>query len=204
MRAPLVRTGRPAPNGCISVMDNSWGFICDYFYRWWLQQSAFGADTYERDERLKSGGYTIYLSMDVNAQAAAKKCVEKYDRTGSNPTALMPAGVEPGTGRIQLMATNRVYSNDDSGNGSNSNPQKRGQKGTWPATTNPLISGGGDVTGYQAGSSFKVFTLVAALQKGLPLNHTINATSPYVSQYIVDAGSPGACPGTHFYCPVNA
>jgi membrane peptidoglycan carboxypeptidase len=204
IKAPLKLTGSPEPNGCIPVIDNSWGFICDYFYRWWLQQSAFGADAYERDERLKSGGYTIYLSMDVTAQAAAKKYVEKYDRTGSNPTALMLAGVQPGTGRIELMAANRVYSNDESHNGPNSNPQKRGQRGTWPATTNPLISGGGDVTGYQAGSSFKVFTLVAALQKGLPLNHTINAVSPYVSKYVVEASSPAACPGTHLYCPVNA
>src|SRR5205085_2240489 len=136
-------------------------------------------------------------------QAAAKKYVERYDGTGSNPTALMLAGVEPGTGRIQLMATNRVYSNDDSGNGPNSNPQKRGQRGTWPNTTNPLISGGGDVTGYQAGSSFKVFTLVAALEQNVPLNHTINATSPYVSNYIIDPHSPAACNGDH-YCPVNA
>ena len=203
MKAPLVLTGRPAPNGCISVMDNSWGFICDYFYRWWLQQSAFGADGYERDERLKSGGYTIYTAMDVNAQTAAKKYVERYDRTGSNPTALMLAGVEPGTGRIQLMAANRVYSNDESHNGPNTNPQKRGQRGTWPNTTNPLISGGGDVTGYQAGSSFKVFTLVAALEQNVPLNHTINATSPYVSNYIIDPHSPAACNGDH-YCPVNA
>ncbi len=204
MKQPLTFTGRPAPNGCTSVPDNSWGFFCDYLHRWWLQQSAFGADAYERDERLKSGGYTVYTSLDVNAQAAAKKYVEKYDPTGSNPTALMLAGVQPGTGRIQLMATNRVFSNDDSHNGANTNPGKRGQKGTWPNTTNPLISGGGDVTGYQAGSSFKVFTLTAALEKGIPLNHTINATSPYVSNYIVDSGSPAACPGTTKYCPVNA
>jgi membrane peptidoglycan carboxypeptidase len=204
IKQPLKLTGRRAPNGCISVLDNSWGFYCDHLYRWWLQQSAFGADAYERDERLKAGGYTIYTSLDVNAQAAAKKYVEKYDRTGSNPTALMLAGVEPGTGRIQLMAANRTYSNDDSHNGPNTNPQKRGQRGTWPSTTNPLISGGGDVTGYQAGSSFKVFTLVAALEKGLPLNHTINTTSPYASKYIVDAGSPAACKGTTYYCPVNA
>src|SRR5439155_567054 len=97
----------------------------------------------------------------------------------------------------------RVYSNDESHNGPNTNPQKRGQRGTWPNTTNPLISGGGDVTGYQAGSSFKVFTLVAALEQNVPLNHTINAISPYVSNYIIDPHSPAACNGDH-YCPVNA
>jgi membrane peptidoglycan carboxypeptidase len=203
IKEPVRITGRATPNGCAAVVDNSWGFACDFLYRWWLEQPAFGADVFEREARLKSGGYTIYSSLDVNAQASAKRNVERFDRTGSNPTALMLAGVEPGTGRIVLMAANRTYSNDQAGNGPNSNPQKRGQRGNWPSTTNPLISGGGDIYGYQFGSSFKVFTLVGALAKGVPLNHTINTVSPYVSPYIIDAHSPAACNGDH-YCPVNA
>jgi len=203
IKQPVVITGKATPNGCTAVVDNGWGPFCDYLYRWWLSQPAFGADGYEREARLKSGGYTIYTSLDVNAQASAKRNVEKYDRTGSNPTALMLAGVVPGTGRIALMAVNRTFSNDQSGNGPSSNPDKRGRRGNWPATTNPLIGGGEDIYGYQFGSSFKVFTLVGALQKGVPLNHTINTVSPYVSPYIIDPKSPAACNGNH-YCPVNA
>lgn len=202
LKEPLNITGRPTPNGCISVIDNSWGFFCDHLYRWWLGQPAFGADVYEREARLRSGGYAIYTSLDVNAQASAKRNVEKYDPTG-NTSGLMLAGVEPGTGRIQLMAANRTYSNDQSRNGPNTNPGKRGQKGNYPNTTNPLISGGGAVNGYQFGSSFKVFTLVAALERGVPMNYNINTTSPYVSKYIIDPRSPAACGGPH-YCPVNA
>jgi membrane peptidoglycan carboxypeptidase len=205
IKAPLNLTGKQTPNGCTTVVDNSWGFFCDYFYRWWLQQPAFGADAYEREERLKSGGYTIITSLDVGEQAAAKKNIEALDRTGSNPSALLLAGVEPGTGHIQIMAANRVFSNDQSQNAVSSDPAKArlGLKGNNPNTTNPLISGGGDITGYQFGSSFKIFTLTAALEKGLPLSYTINATSPYVSQYIIDPRSPAACNGPH-YCPVNA
>jgi membrane peptidoglycan carboxypeptidase len=203
VKEPLAITGHPTPNGCISVLDNSWGFFCDYLYRWWLQQPAFGADVYEREARLRSGGYTVYTSLDVNAQLSAKRNVEKIDPTGSNPTALLLAWVEPGTGHIELMAANRTYSNDQTHNGTNSNPGRRGQKSTWPNTTNPLISGGEDVYGYQFGSSFKVFTLTAALEKGIPLNYNINTTSPYVSHYVIDPHSPAACSGNH-YCPVNA
>jgi membrane peptidoglycan carboxypeptidase len=201
MKQPLKLTGQATPNGCTQVISNDWGFFCDFLYRWWLQQPAFGADTYEREERLKSGGYTIITSLDVKAQASAKKNVEAVDRTG-NPTGLMLAGIEPGTGRIELMAVNRTYSNDQSHNGPNTNPGKRGQKGNYPNTTNPLISGGGDIDGYQAGSSFKIFTMVAALQEGLRLDYNINATSPYQSKYIIDPSSPAACNGPH-YCPVN-
>jgi membrane peptidoglycan carboxypeptidase len=195
--------GHPAAKGCVSVPVNSWGFFCDFFYRWWLQQPAFGADQFERDRRLKSGGYSIVTSLDVRAQATAKAKVEQYDRTGSNPTALMLAGVVPGTGRINLLATNRYYSNDQSHNKPSTNPEKKGKKGNWPSTTNPLLSGGGDIDGYQFGSSFKVFTMVAALEKGYELDYAINTTSPYISKYIINPSAPAACNGPH-YCPRNA
>ncbi|GIH16425.1 transglycosylase domain-containing protein [Rugosimonospora africana] len=204
IKAPLKFTGKPTPNGCALVTNNSWGFFCDYFYRWWLQQPAFGADAYERENRLKTGGYSIVTSLDVGAQAAAKKHIEQLDKTGSNPSALMLAGVEPGTGHIELMAANRNYSNDQSHNPLTTDPMKRkyGVRGNTPNTTNPLISGGGDINGYQAGSSFKVFTMVAALEQGVSLNYNIDTTSPYVSHYVIDPGSPAACNGPH-YCPVN-
>ena len=201
MVTPLKLVGTPTRNGCVQATNNSWGFFCDYFYRWWLNQPAFGADEFERDQRLKTGGYTIVTSLDAKAQAAAKRNVEKYDRTG-NPTALMLVGVQPGTGRVNLMATNRIYSNDQSHNHPTTNPEKKGQRGSVPNTTNPLLTGGGDINGYQFGSSFKVFTMVAALEKGYELDYGITATSPYVSKYRVDSG-PAECNGGH-YCPVNS
>jgi membrane peptidoglycan carboxypeptidase len=194
--------GHPTPNGCTSVVNNSWGFYCDYLYRWWLRQPAFGADTYERENRLKSGGYRIVTSLDVNAQAAAMKNITSQRKIGSSD-ALMLAGVQPGTGRIQLMAVNRTYSNDQNGNGPNTDPNKRkaGIPGNYPRTTVPLLSEGG----YQFGSTFKMFTMLAALSKGIPLATTINTTNPYESKkYIVEKGSPAACPGTNHYCPENA
>src|SRR5215213_9849547 len=60
-------------NGCVSVAKNHWGFFCDFFYRWWLEQEAFGKTAYDRERRLKSGGYRIVTSLDLKAQTAARK-----------------------------------------------------------------------------------------------------------------------------------
>ncbi|HEY3008593.1 MAG TPA: transglycosylase domain-containing protein [Micromonosporaceae bacterium] len=212
---PLDIRVKRAPNDCVATIKNSWGFFCDFFYRWWLSQETFGDTVYERERRLKSGGYNIITTLDVATQDAAKKNVEKNLPTymkGSKkpePHALMVAAVEPGSGYVRAIATNRNFKLDDlahPANGPATNPAKRkaGIRGTYPNTTNPLITGGGDITGYQAGSTFKVFTLVAALENGYPLAYTINAKPVYKSNYIVEYDSDSACPGTNKYCPVNA
>ncbi|MEJ3742215.1 transglycosylase domain-containing protein [Actinomycetes bacterium KLBMP 9797] len=196
------------PNGCVAASKNHWGFFCDYFYRWWMEQETFGATAYDRERRLKSGGYQIITSLDVKTQEAAyKNAVKRYKVTDKH--ALMLAAIEPGSGRVRGLAVNRVFKLDDPNKPQNkisSNPAKarKGIRGTYPNTTNPLLTGGGDIHGYQFGSTFKIFTLVAALEKGYPLQYTINAKNVYQSKYIIDSGSPSACPGTNKYCPKNA
>jgi membrane peptidoglycan carboxypeptidase len=198
-----TKTRRPS-SGCASVSKNNWGFFCDYFYRWWQTQEAFGKTAYERERALKSGGYRIVTSLDVKAQEAARKQVT--DRIGDDDrNALLLAGVEPGTGHVLSLATNRKFKIDDADNPENklsSDPAKRRQgiRGTYPNTTNPIITGGGDITGYQAGSVFKMFTMVAAVENGMGLDTTIDAKERYVSGYR-DTG-PGNCGG--FYCPSNS
>ncbi|GAA5197065.1 transglycosylase domain-containing protein [Rugosimonospora acidiphila] len=196
---------KSTPNGCTSVVNPQWGFFCDYFYRWWLQQPAFGASQYEREERLETGGYTIYASLDVNAQAEAESTVNKEAKGLKDSDALMVAGVEPGTGHIEVMAVNRNYSNDQSHNGLSTDSTKRrlGQVGNYPNTTLPLLGAPDAAGGYQFGSTFKMFTMLTALQEGIPLSKTIDTTYRYKSDYIIDPSSDAACTGTHFYCPTN-
>jgi membrane peptidoglycan carboxypeptidase len=206
---PITVQGQRTPNGCVSTLSApKWGFFCDYLYRWWLDQETFGATSYDRERRLKSGGYKIISSLDLSAQSSAKKNVDSLLKT-TNQNALMVAAVEPGTGRVRALAVNRVFRLDNSASPQNmpsSNPAKRaaGIRGSYPYTTNPLITGGADITGYQAGSTFKIFTMVAALEKGYPLAYTIDTKSPYKSSFVVNETSPAACAGTHFYCPQNA
>ncbi|MET0426202.1 MAG: transglycosylase domain-containing protein, partial [Actinoplanes sp.] len=204
-KVKLARTTNRPGNGCASVSKNSWGFFCDYFYRWWMEQKEFGANSYERERQLKTGGYTIVTSLDVKAQDSARKEITERIKD-KNQNAVLIAGIEPGTGRVKSLAANRKYKLDDGSNPKSSNPaaRKAGARATYPNTTNPIITGGGDINGYQAGSVFKMFTMVAALENGFELDHSITSDSTYKSSYPVAANSPAACPGTTFYCPSNA
>ncbi len=197
-------TTRPG-NGCTQVTTNNWGFFCDYFYRWWLEQKAFGDNPYERERQLKTGGYTVVTSLDLKAQESARHEITRKIKD-DNKNAVLIAGVEPGTGHVKSLAANRKYKLDDGTNPKSSNPaaRKAGVRATYPNTTNPIITGGGDIDGYQAGSVFKMFTMVAALENGYELDHNITSGSTYRSGYPVAADSPAACPGTTLYCPSNS
>ena len=205
--AELTFVGKSPSNGCTTTRPNDWGFFCDYFQRWWLEQEEFGSTTYDRERRLRGGGYRVVTSLDPAVQKAAMTNVT--ERLGvENKEALMVAAVEPGTGRVRALATNRIFGIDDPAkprNKPHSNPTEaaRGVRGTYPITTNPLITGGGGVHGYQAGSTFKIFPAVAALQQGFPLATEINAPQVYRSGYYAPQGQPGSCSDVPRYCPTN-
>ncbi|XVU25196.1 transglycosylase domain-containing protein [Actinoplanes sp. CA-054009] len=208
VKEAIPRKVKPISNGCVSVASNNWGFFCDYFYRWWMDQESFGATTYDRERRLKSGGYRIVTTMDVKGTADARKRIADHI-SQNNKNALLISAVEPGNGKVRILSANRKYKLDDPSKpqnplSSDKKKAKAGVRATYPNTTNPLLSGGGDISGYQAGSVFKMFTMVAALEKGYPLAYPIKAEKRYKSGYIIDSGNDSACPGTHFWCPSNS
>jgi membrane peptidoglycan carboxypeptidase len=191
------------PNDCASLDPkyNSLGFFCDYLKAWWSQQPAFGNNWSERLDKLRRGGYNIVTSIDPRVQDAAEEQVASSESSGS-PFAHGVVAVEPGTGRVKAMAVNRKYSLDQSNNYPNSNPRLRDKvKGNYPNTVVPLL-GGGDLPGYQAGSTFKMFTLLAALQSGMPLSTSFNAPYRFVSKFPDGSAGPNDCGGR--WCPTNA
>ncbi|MFG1926897.1 transglycosylase domain-containing protein [Cryptosporangium sp. NPDC048952] len=158
----------------------AYGFFCGWFLDWWKANPVFGSTTAERVDNLRKGGYSIVSSLDVDMQKAAQQQVD--DTLGAESRfATGVVLVEPGTGRVKAMAVNRKYGIASG------------------ATVVPLLSGSAISPGYQAGSTFKMFTAIAALQKGIPLNHELYSPDRYVSQY------PGECAiGGDRYCPKNA
>jgi membrane peptidoglycan carboxypeptidase len=185
-----LRQSPPPPNRCVSVAPehNDWGFFCDYVHQWWRSQQAFGATTALREFNLKRGGYRIVTSLDPGIQASAMReslAVYPY----GNARALPLAVVQPGTGRVLAMAVNRHYSLAP-------NPDNA----PYPNTVNQFVAGDDNLAGYQAGSTFKMFTMLAALDSGRPLATLFNAPSPIVTHWPI----PGATACGGFYCPPNA
>jgi len=204
-KAKIAKTVKHLGNGCVAAQKNEWGFFCDYFYRWWLSQPAFGKNTYDRERLLKSGGYRVVTSLDVKAQHNARKRIEQVTDDHSR-NALVLAGVEPKTGRVRTLAANRRFGLPDPKhpNPLSSDPvlAAKGVRATYPETTNPIVTGGPGLSGYQAGSVFKMFTMVAALESGMGLDTTIDTQPRYISPLYLDSGAPPECHG--HYCPTNA
>jgi membrane peptidoglycan carboxypeptidase len=170
------------PNGCVDAAGGSagWGFFCDYLRRWWDTQPAFGATAAERDQALRRGGFTVVTTLSPDIQARAVK--ESRSVYGDKNHKVLPiAVVEPGSGKVMALAVNRRY-----GTGAGE-------------TVNPLVTGGAGLHGYPTGSTFKMFTMLAALQAGMPLNSTFDAPAKLPTEW-PDNG-PGNCGGR--YCPGN-
>ncbi|MEV4214832.1 transglycosylase domain-containing protein [Micromonospora sp. NPDC049662] len=183
------------PSDCASIIEKyqSWGFACDYVKNWWSAQPAFGSNRLERMDKLRRGGYRIVLSLDQKVQEAAEKNVGAKEGTGS-PFANGIVVSEPGTGRVKAMAVNRNYSLDLADNPPSSNPEAGPKvKANYPNTVAPLL-GGGDLPGYQAGSTFKMFPMLAALDSGMTLSTSFNAPYRYKSS-VYDGWAPSNASG---------
>jgi membrane peptidoglycan carboxypeptidase len=201
-RSKIKLTLSSPQNDCVSVAreHNDWGFFCDYFKSWWREQPAFGRNPQEREENLRRGGYRVVTSIDPKIQGYAMAHVLDKEKRNS-PFAHGQVVVQPGTGRVLSMAVNRRYSLDQKNNGRHSDWRTdRETRGNYPNTVNPLL-GGGNMAGYQAGSTFKIFTMLAALEAGMPLSTTFYSPERFYSQYITAPG-PATC-GTH-WCPKNS
>jgi len=202
------------PSECVEVpkKHNDWGFFCDFLKDWWSKNPAFGAEPADRLAKLKQGGYKIVTSLDPEVQKTAMDSILSQESKDSH-LALGTVVIEPGTGRVRSMAVNRKYSLDISENPLHSDPKlaAEGVKGSYPNTTVPLFTTDGDGNGgYQIGSTAKFFTMIAALENGVPLTTAFQNPARYTSK-IYSAGyqkTDSACgplfpDGSYRWCPKN-
>jgi membrane peptidoglycan carboxypeptidase len=146
------------PNGCTTSIAP---FFCDYVLTVLRSDPAFGETPEDRARLLDIGGLTIKTTLDRQAQVSSQKAVEDripYDDASGKAASITM--IRPGTGEITAMAQNRKW----------------GRSGIGYTTVNygaPVDANG--TVGFQAGSTFKAFTIAAAFQQGWDPFKVINS-----------------------------
>ncbi|MHB8451004.1 MAG: transglycosylase domain-containing protein, partial [Mycobacteriales bacterium] len=150
-------------------------FFCSAVLAQLLSDPALGATQAERDNAVFEGGLDITTTLDPQVEMAAQQAVDSV--VPRNNRAVDPiAMVKPGTGAVLALAVNRTYGD--------ARPGTTDTK--FPLVTQPFA---------QPGSSFKLFTLVAALEQGVPLSLTLYAPPCYISKVFSNpVGGGSFCP----------
>ena len=156
-RMGLGLTVTPTRNGCVGVQGE---FFCDYLRNYLEQDESLGRTVADRRRLIDSGGLTIETTLDPRFQKAADTAVANHVDPQDQAIGGL-AMVEPGTGAVRALSQSRPMGAD----------KARGQ--TYLNYVVPKRYG--DANGFQAGSTFKVFVLAAAIKQGIPLTTTINS-----------------------------
>ena len=176
-RATRSRLGidvSPNRNGCVGVNGE---FFCDYLREYLKQDPALGRTVGDRERLLETGGLTIETTLDPRIQRAADASVRNRVRPTDQAIGGL-AMVVPGTGEVRALSQSRPMGAD------------RAKGRTYLNYVVPRKYG--DAAGFQAGSTFKVFVLAAAIKQGIPLS-----TSIYSPQSVSIAPSElTTCDGT--------
>jgi membrane peptidoglycan carboxypeptidase len=156
--------------GCVTANGIGAGFFCDYITHIVKNDPAFGADEDTRWENFKTGGYQIYTSLDVDLQKNALESLNNYVPQVSNILNIgsVAVSVEPGTGRVLAMVQNKDFSD---------NPDVLAVTPTATAVNYSTDFEYGGSTGFQVGSTYKIFTLADWLKNGHSLNEIVNGNS---------------------------
>ena len=156
---PLDLHITPQQTGCTSNSARYAVFFCDYA----LAKMQHDAAYKEAWARLQgTGGLTIYTTVDRQDEDAARHAVN-YEMPAP-PSSVNPGKnaesevmIQPGTGYVKAIANDRPY-------------------GTGPGQTTVNYAVGpqynGSADGVQIGSTGKVYTMVAALEQGIPFGYS--------------------------------
>ena len=171
-------------SGCTFASDAK--TFCDYVLKSVGDFAMLGANATERQANWDRGGYDVYTTINLDQQDNAQAQLDA--QTPANETRFnlgsVAVSTEVGTGRILIMAQNKVF--NDTGEGD-------------PLTTTAVNFATdrdrGGSAGFPPGSTYKIFTLTDWLMNGRGLNEVVNATRrPFTS-------FPAACSGGTYVLP---
>jgi membrane peptidoglycan carboxypeptidase len=140
-------------------------YFCDYVTHVLRNDPTFGADADARMLNFRRGGYEIYTTLDLDMQAASEQAIrEQVPMTASWDVGAVATSVQVGTGRVISMAQNKIFTQEDVPPG----PEYTG------VNYNTNFNEGGS-TGFQPGSTYKVFTLAEWLSEGHALGERVDS-----------------------------
>ena len=174
-----VAEGADPPNGCIDATIG--GFFCAYAVNHLTRELGLS----EID--IKRSGLTIQTTLRPDLQAHGDQAVLDTLAMGDELAGMFTA-IEPGTGHVLAMSTNRRYGCSD------------------PDCESVVLN---DVASKGAGSTYKVFTAAAALEAGLGAGTTISTPgNTYTSRVFrgpsCGAGDRNTTTARGMYCVENA
>jgi len=159
-KSAITPTITPTSNGCESAKGAA--YFCQYVKNVILNDEAYGADADDRFANFRRGGYEIHTSLDLRLQHAAEQEINRvmpksFDGKDLAATAV---SVEVGTGRILMMVQSKDYTED---------PEVADTGKNYTSINYNTDKDHGGSSGFQPGSTYKVFTLAEWLKKG----HTV-------------------------------
>jgi membrane peptidoglycan carboxypeptidase len=154
-------------SGCSASTVGNDAFFCDYVIHTIMLSSQFGATPEDRARLLATGGLRIYTTVSPQDEAASTEAVNwvlpahdnYYNPAHNADTQVL---IQPGTGQVLSIAEDRQY-------------------GIGKGETEVDYAVGtqyGGQEGVQTGSSSKLFTLITALEQGVPFGFQLTVHSP--------------------------
>ena len=172
-------------NGCLAANEYA-RFFCDYVVRNVEKFESLGATEEERLERWRQGGLDVYTTLNMELQQTAQDRVWELVPNDLEDFELGSAtiSVEIDTGRILTMAQNKVFNDTEDGGGI-----------TATAVNFNTDRQYGGSSGFQVGSTYKIFALLAWLQRGFGLNEVVDASKfEQDQQEFIDTCADGGGP----------
>ena len=177
-------------SGCLYASDAP--FACDYVRHLVPTLQSLGDTIGQRTANWATGGYKIYTSIDLDQQDVAQAALVKNAPPTETRFALGAAAdaVQPGTGRILVMAQNKGFNNTVNATSAQT------------SINYSADSVDGNSSGFQTGSTYKIFTLIDWLQQGHGLNDVVNGSVRTFDESTFNANGCGG-PYSGPYTPSN-
>lgn len=161
---PVEPKIQPIPNGCMAAQIAQ--YFCDFVIQTIQNDLVLSSDPVENSRLLKRGGLQIYTPLDWELQVSAENQLRAHT-PASDPRLLLGSSlvsIEVGSFNILSMAQNTFY---------DATVEAQGSKTHTSVNYSTTRSYGGS-TGFQPGSTYKAFVLLAWLNAGNTLGEYLD------------------------------